>query len=516
MSIVEKLDYDEFTLLEVISHPVLFIEFYQNEDTKEEFSLTEYQREFVCDFNHYVSMTCGRAVGKTLSLVGIILWIMINQVYDNDYIVYTVPNKVHLDPVFNGLIIQLRANPFLRNFIDAKKGINASTFTIRLNNGSTLDCRIAGQSGTGANVIGLHTPFIILDEAGYYPWGTWIELLPTLNTWTKGYRMYVSGVPTGMRENNVLYYADQVDHKFSKHRVSSLENPRYSKEDDERNANQYGGRDSDDYLHLVMGQHASPTYSVFDRRQMAIDSYPVYKMFLNGNELQSDLGQYINRLILLPALPEEAKYCIFGIDLGFTDPTAIVCLYQLKSGQFKFAFRVTLHKVQYPVQEKLIDFLDTRYRPALLGIDEGNAGKSTIHHLLDDNEYIHKNYPKRLYPVNFSSSISVGMTSDNQEILEKVKPLAVSILQQYTQDHRIIYASTDFDMVSELERMTYTKTVTGNIVYKTSTSRGGQDGEDHFTSALLCAFLAYHQTNEAMLVSRQKKLFKSRWLTYDK
>ena len=85
------------------------------------------------------------------------------------------------------------------------------THTIKLLTGATLICRIAGQSGDGVNVIGLHTPFLIVDEAGYYPWGTWLEAQPIINYWEEGYRVITSGVPTGLRQKLQIcsYHARQ-------------------------------------------------------------------------------------------------------------------------------------------------------------------------------------------------------------------------------------------------------------------------------------------------------------------
>jgi len=513
MAIVEKLSYEEMAILEVIQHPLMFAEFENNIDNeRQDWELTLYQREFICDFNSYVALCCGRAVGKTQSISEIILWVLINRVYGTEYIAYTVPNRVHLEPVFNLLTQKLRGNSFLKNFINPKKGINSSSFTIRLLNGTMLDCRIAGQSGTGANVVGMHTPMIMLDEAGFYPWGTWIELLPTLNTWVEGFKLMVSGVPTGLRENNVLYFADEVDDKFTKHRISAHENPRYSEDDEVRNIKQYGGKDGEDYIHLVLGRHGNPTFSVFDRRLFSIQTYPVYKTNLDGVSLKGDLSQYTSKLSLIPSLPSDSIGSLIGIDLGYTEPTAIVVFNQTTSGEFRIHCRIKLSKVSYPIQEKIIDYLDSKFRPMLIGIDEGSSGKATVHHMQSDNEYINKNYDKRVVPVNFSASIAVGLDTEGNEVSEKVKPYSVSLLQEYSNNHRIVYSSTDLELISELERMTYTKGPTGMVVYKTLTTKGGKKGEDHFTAAMLCGILAYHQANELVLLRKSRKLLAPRWL----
>jgi len=511
MAVQEKITQDEWYLYEILRHPILFGEFYRNIDVlkHETFEYSKYQREYLCDFNHYVSLCCGRAVGKTVSLTDFILWILINNFFPNEYIMYTVPNKVHLEPVFNSLIKYLRSNTLLKNFIEPKRGINSSSYTITLLNNAQVMCRIAGQSGTGANVIGHHTPVIILDEAGYYPWGTWIELQPVLNTWETGFKMWVSGVPTGLREECVLYLADEIEDNFSHHRTSAHENPRYSELDEEKNIKQYGGTESEDYIHLVLGRHGSPTFAVFDRRLMQIDNYPTYRISLSG--IDYTYNEIISRLAMLPMIPSH-DLVIMGIDLGYTEPTSIMILYE-KNGIIKEHARINFYKVSYPLQEKLIDYLDTKFgRPEVMGIDTGNE-KGVIQHLLEDDAYLHKNYVKRLFPVSFGSWIELGENSEGEEIKTKVKPHSVTLLQEYTNSHKIVYTSTDMELVTELERMTYTKTALGEVIYKTLTPKGGKRGEDHNTAAMLCASVAYFMLIEGQLFSKpQKPLAKSRWV----
>lgn len=514
MAIKEKISEQEWQLLEIIQHPVLFGEFYRNLDipkNKAPFEYAQYQREYLGDFSHYVSLCCGRAVGKTLCLTDYILWLMINRVFPTEYIVYTVPNKVHLEPVFTNLIKSLRNNELLKNFIEPKRGINSSNFSITLLNSSQLICRIAGQSGTGANVIGLHTPIIILDEGGYYPWGTWVELQPVLNTWQPGHKLFVSGVPSGLRENNVLYFADEVSEQFNHHRTSAHENPRYTEEDEIKNRKQYGGPESEDYIHLVLGRHGSPTFAVFDRRLMEIETYPTYKTSFSGIDLRT-YSEIVNRLILIPLLsPSEYDFIFFGIDLGYTEPTAIMILYE-KNGRIKEHARINMYKVQYPMQEKIIDFLDTKFNPVAIGIDAGNE-KGLIQHLLEDDIYLTKDYPKRILPVQFGSWLSLGESSDGEEIKVKVKPYSVTALQEYTNSHKIVYSSTDIDLITELERMTYTKTPTGEVVYRTMTPKGGKRGADHNTAGMLCAVMAYNiLIAEQIFIKKRKPLAKSRWV----
>lgn len=510
MAIIERVDQADLILYEIFRNPVLCAEFIENidkEDYDTDFGLDIYQKEILCDFSSKVSVIAARAVGKTVSLSHLIIWILIFNVFPEDYMVYTVPNKVHLEPVFSNLTRLFRRNSLLKNFIEPKGGINNSDFSIRLLNHSTLLCRIAGTTGTGANVVGLHTPVVLLDESGFYPWQTWMELQPILNTWQPGYRLITSGVPTGVREKNVLYRNDMEDPNYSKHRISAFMNPRYSEQRLKEDIVQYGGEDSDDYIHMVLGEHGKPIFALFDRNVFEIDTYPVFKLEIDGIRDSENLAEVLGKISILPILPDRAKDCYFGIDLGYTEPTAIWVMYVDKKDRIRFHAKIKLTKVSYPLQEKIIDILDSRFNPVSIGIDKGSAGISVIQNLSEHVDYLHKEYEKRIVPIDFSSYISLGISTEGEEVKSKAKPFLISILQDYSNTHKLVYSSTDPDMMIELERMTYTKNPSGDIAYKTLTQRGGKRGEDHFTSALLCGVGAFYLTNELFVNSKTKKTF---------
>lgn len=511
----EKVTQEDLQIYEILKNPVLAPEFIYNLDLDpqldEQFEFSWYQREIMADFHHKVSICTARATGKTVSQYSLLLWIMVFNLFPDDYILFTVPSKVHLEPVFTNLVRLFKTNSFLKNFIDAKSGVNSSEFKITLKNGAVLLCRIAGQSGTGSNLIALHTPWIEVDEGGYFPFNPFNEMQPSLNVWTPGYREIVSGVPTGMRERNVLYSVDMDNDDYSKHRVSAYDNPRITDKDIEAAKIQYGGEESEDFTHYVLGQHGRPVFALFDRNLMKIETYPVYKLDVDGLRTEN-ISDIITKIDTLPQIKEQHYGIIFGIDMGYTEPTAISILYVDGKDRLRFHARVKLTKVPYPLQEKIIDLLDTKYKPLLIGVDKGNAGIASIQALQESTDYVHKNYKTRLYPVDFSSWISLGVNADGEENKVKLKPFFVSILQEMTNNHRVIFSTTDPDMITELERMTYTKNPSGDIVYKTLTERGGKRGEDHFTSALLCGVGAYHMTTEFSLAVPKVRLIKAIWI----
>jgi len=296
----EKVSFQDLALYTILSHPVFCGEFIRNLDKyerDEQFIYTIYQKEMLCDFNHFVEFCTARRTGKTVVLSDLITWILVNNLYNGEYTCFNVPGKSHVEPVFTTLVRVFRTNSLLRHFLPSStSGVNASDLIIKLTNGASLLCRIAGQTGTGVSVIGLHTPFVIVEESGYYPFGTWNEMQPTLNTFQSGFRMVVAGVPTGIRERSVVYHVDQENSEFTKHRVSCLDNPRFSKRDLEKAIQDCGGEDSDEFIHLYLGQHGKPVFSLFDRTQMEIENYPVYKLTIDGTKLFGNIIDYFQRV----------------------------------------------------------------------------------------------------------------------------------------------------------------------------------------------------------------------------
>jgi len=248
---------------------------------------------------------------NTEALIDLLIYYSINDFFPTHVVALTTPNRVHLTPIWRKLTRWLGFHPFLRHF---RKSINSQTFTLGLSNGLTIDCRIAGVMGTGASVIGLHSPIILLDEAGFYNWPVWVELGPTLNVWENGFKLYVCGTPSGQRENNVLYYADMESQQYTRHRVSSFDNPRYTKEDDERNQQQYGGKEGDDYQRLILGQHSSPVTVLFAKDTLPLEPFSTFTATLSNRDIENDPAKALR---LLESLPKEKGMVAAGIDLGY-------------------------------------------------------------------------------------------------------------------------------------------------------------------------------------------------------
>jgi hypothetical protein len=512
--IEQRITQEDILLYEILKNPCLAAEFIFNIDLDprydEEYHNNSYQNETLADFNSHVSMCTARAVGKTRTDVSLIMWILSFNVFAGDYILFVVPSKVHLQPVWDGLMRGFRSNSFMMNFVRRNEGINSSDNIITCLNGAMLYCRIAGQSGTGSNLVGLHTPFILVDEGGYFPWAAFQEMQPDLNVFTAGHRELVTGVPTGLREKNVLYHVDQVADNFSKHRITAFDNPRNTPKDLDNFKEQYGGEDTEDYLHYVLGQHGQPVFALFDRNLFKIEQYPVMRLEIDGT--RDTPVEMFTKIETFPMLNDKNYGIFLGIDLGYTEPTAINILYLDGTDKIRFHGRIRATKVSYPLQEKIIDILMNKFKPFVIGVDEGQAGKSVRQHLLEEPQYRNNVYKEILMPIDFSSWTTMGTDQDGNEVKMKTKPFTVSLLQEYTNNHKVIYSHTDPDMIIELERMTYTKNPNGDISYRTLTERGGKRGEDHFTSALLCGVAAYYFAREHNINKSRVRLARPSWV----
>jgi hypothetical protein len=162
----------------------------------------------------------------------------------------------------------------------------------------------------------------------------------------------------------------------------------------------------------------------------------------------------------------------------------------------------------------IIDRLDTFFNPKYIGMDEGSAGKSVVQHLTLDPLYARKQYKERLIPIQFGSFIAIGRDLDGKETKVRAKQFSMQLLQAKTNNHDIIYSWSDDAMINELERTTYSRTPSGDLVFKTVSHQGSsRTVGDHNVSALLCFVLAHYLTEEIddYLWNRNVKLYQPRW-----
>ena len=503
MRVKEKLTEGDIALLEILDDAIFFGEFIRSTEEQIDegggWHFDNYQRKMLVDSSNYISIATGRTTGKTASMETKIIWTIVSNKYKRasaNEILLVVQNKSQLEPVFNRIKQFFMVHPFLKYFID-RFSVNMSNHEIRLLNGALLRCRIVGSSAD-SNVIGLHVPCIYVDEGQVFSYVAWNSLMQCLTTWDEGFSLWVSGVPNGLREKNVLFECDQIDEKFSRHNVSRLSSIRYTKDQHAFDMKQYGGENGDDYIHLVLGEHGSPAFSVFDRKLMKIEDYPVTVSLMNNITLDQHEGDF-SEVLIAPVLGDiETRHdlIIAGIDAGFSnDPTIITILWREKQTEVWREFaRYELRRIKYPMQAKIIDWLDTIYGFNMVAIDAGHSGLALCQILQDDaGEFSKKNFTKRLCPVDFQANVITGYDEEQKEIKERVRKFTIQTLQKWSQNDQLIAFSTeDDDMINELERVGFTRDMLGEPKFFVYSSQGGQRGDDHLLASLLTWVYGYY------------------------
>jgi hypothetical protein len=500
----------DLAVLETIDDPVFFGEFIRSDDDDIEngagWRWNNYQKKMLTDSSPFVSICTGRTTGKTASLEMKLIQLAVANVYRKasaNEILLVVQNKSQLEPVFLRVINFFRRHPLLKNYID-RFSINMSSHEIRLLNGCLIRCRIVGSTAD-SNIIGLHCPCIFVDEGQVFNYAAWNSLMQVHTTWDDNHFLWVSGVPNGLREKNVLYEADQVDEKFSRHNLSRLSSTRYTSAQHNTDLKQYGGEGGDDYIHLVLGEHGSPAFSVFDRKLMKIEDYQVHLGMLNNISLEQHSGYY-NEILNAPEIPLDIKkkydLITLGIDAGFSnDPTIMLVMWRDKDTQVWREFiRYELRRIKYPVQAKIIDWLDTIYGFNMITVDAGSSGLALCQILQDsEGDFKHKNYIKRVIPVDFQANVVIGYEEDPKdpkkqvEVKDRVRKFTIQTLQKWSQNDQIIAFSTDDDdLISELERVGFTRDLVGQPKFFVYSPQGGQKGEDHMLASLLTWTFGYY------------------------
>ncbi len=522
----DRINEDEWALVQILAHPVLFREFI-NEDDPNWDPLERHERAWsTCD-NHHIAMCCGRGVHKTTSMIEMLYYWVVNNLFipGDPGLLVMVPNKAQKDLSFFRIRSACLTHWLIKQWA-LPNAINITDGKIEFKNGFQFLMRIAGAAGSDANVIGIHTARIWVDEAQEFPWGTWLSLRNCLKEEIEGYQLIVSGVPNGERTENVLYFADQESEDYVSFNISQTMMSFWTPERDFRAREDYHARfeDSEDYKHFVLGQHGVPAFNVFDRNRFVREDFNTEKfsytqtMIEKTRRVDVTTGEekyHIEELIQCPNLPLNIKNPRIGLgyDVGFSpDPAVFFILYEYAAGEWRCLVRIVLERVEYPIQRQILAWLDTVYHFNFIGIDMGGPGKVQYQDLTNDlSEYQKFRYKERLFPVEFGGYMVVAIDEEGEEVKDQVKRVSVESLSRWIHEGRFHFAAKDTYLMEELERTKFTRTITGEPVYRTE--------NDHQMAAFMCAIQAYENMYGVPVVFNREpivvKLMSAHWMGRD-
>jgi hypothetical protein len=125
------------------------------------------------------------------------------------------------------------------------------------------------------------------------------------------------------------------------------------------------------------------------------------------------------------------------------------------------------------------------------------------------NIYKDRGFKERIFPVEFGGQILVAIDENGNEKKDLVKRVAVEMLSRWIYERRIAFSKTDDDLMSELERTKFTRTITGDPVYRTE--------DDHQMAAMMCALMAYENKFGVPIAKAEPnlRLLSARWLDLD-
>lgn len=518
----EELSEAEWALVQILANPVLFREFLNDGDPNWH-PLEDHERAWTTCTSHYIAMCCGRSVHKTTSMIEMLYWWMINKMFvsGDQGLFVLVPNKAQKELSFFRIRSACLSHWLMKQFVDPNK-INVGEGKIDFMNGFQFLMRLAGEAGKESNVIGLHTYRIWVDEAQDIPWRTWLSLQNCLKVEIPGYQMIISGVPNGGRKENVLYESDQLDDKYQTFNIAQTMMSWWNPELEYQKRKEYHAvqEDSEDYKHYVLGQHGLPSYAVFDRAKFAKADFETQKLVLTQHMFDGVLRTdpdgitryHFEEIMMCPPVPiDHGNRPLIGVgyDVGYSpDPTVFFVMYQEKNGRWRNLVRFVLQRIEYPIQREAFAWLDNVYNFDFLGIDMGGPGKVQFQDLAGElNTFKEFKFMERIFPVEFGGYITVALDEHGVEKKDQTKRVAVETLSRWIHENRFEFSNSDENLMEELERTKFTRTLTGEPVYRTE--------DDHQMAAFMCAILAYeHKYGPPVVVERkpiQIKLQSARW-----
>lgn len=524
--VLSKEEESEWIVAQILAHPVLFREFINMDDPYWQ-PLEDHERAWSACDAHWVVMSCGRNVRKTTAMIELLYWWVVNNRFipGDPGLFVVVPNKAQKDIIFPRIRAACEKHWLIKQFVDTNR-INVAEGRIDFLTGFTFILRIAGSSGKESNVISVHNHRIWVDEAQDFPWRSWLSLQNVLKRDIPDYQVYVSGVPNGLRKENVLFETDQLDDRFISFNISQEAMSWWTPEVEYERRKEYKAlqEDSEDYKHYVLGQHGAPTYAVFDRLRFSQEPSEVtlsiitQKMFDTSQKpdekgvMEYHLEEVITPTPPLPLVNGIKPKVGIGYDVGYNpDPAVFFVMYQGADGRWRNLARYVLQRVEYALQRMSFAYLDSIYNFDFLGIDMGGPGKVQYQDLAGQlTEYSDFHYSERLYPMEFGSYIVVAAKDEKGEMIEKkdqAKRVAVETTSRWVHEGKFVFAKDDDNLMSELERTKFTRTITGEPVYRTE--------DDHQFAAMMCAIMAYeHKFGPPIIIKNEyvPKLISAKWL----
>jgi hypothetical protein len=520
---------EPFTSLDQFQHAIIkadrvlwaqcFLREPEDPDHQDPYNFFDYQEESIRYDGHTVHKD-GAETGKTREIVVFALHAAITT--PNGSALIAAPQQTHLDEIIEAMedqftwnpdIARTRCHPRIKG--GWKKHPHHAFYFYGKPHRFKIDFRPAGHDGEAYR--GIHaTTFAIVDEAAKKKnkkqWSEfWRAMKPgcvakiysvpdgdrSCEFYKLGERATKGVAPTENPKSEIRNPKEQevTDGSFKgaakhikdiKFRLFNwpktlMPAPFWSPERKKFFIEQFGGEDSPEYKHNVLGTDGDPEYSVFPWEQLKpcireIQEYRFMKVLVDSandevtvsgykyEQVPGDNGPVSVPVCLLDKVyvksgffnydeHHESEFRILiksffnsvpglksgGGDFGFSpDPTELI-VKNIIGKKGRYVARLQLKSVTYDQQCQALDALDDIYDSGALtmgwGLDFGNAGSAIVHDLLGLPQYAHKNYDDRLKGFSFESTTD-NIDEDGEAIVEAKSGKAAKItMKELATDH---------------------------------------------------------------------------------
>jgi hypothetical protein len=297
--------------------------------------------------------------------------------------------------------------------------------------------------------------------------------------------------PNGDRSRR--YYQLTLSEAYEQYHWPSTINPYWTNEQWDEKINFYGGEDTPEFQHEVLGEHGSPTYGVFNMNLYTdcLTSIPEYVY-------QSISGKEIDHKDQIPGIiqfsPQKGKKYIIGCDLGYASDPAEIIIHELIGETMRRVYRLHCENVKYPILTRILIYLIQHSNTILAGIDEGGNGLYVGQEINENAPHLWDKYI--MIPFGGSSIIGYDNQANQPTKTPNKKFMTQLIVGAINRGEWQIpgkfngqeMVSVDILMENQYNLHQYSFSASGAIVYS--------KGNDHIIDADRCAFYAKWKSNE--------------------
>jgi len=490
-----KLDgMDETKIIEILSSPWRWGETYLVNRDGSPRKYWDHQKEDLDCPSRRIMHRDGRDVGKSVDLTTRGLYIpFVNRGYE---VLITAPLQGHLDNLIEEIEFQIDKVPDIQDSIARKRGgrqldiKRAPYHRYRFSNGSMLHLVPAGHDGNALR--SYHVMAALVDEAARLSIKAWKALDGCVKS---GGTIVGYSNPDGRR--NTPYYRFTQSDKWFVFKWPSWVNPNWTEETARDKEVLHGGRNTEGWVHEVVGEHGSPAYGTFNldhfyQAQKEKDGYmrldilgEDFKDILEGENEQMEeaiASRIVDLLGSLAGMPGVFYWA--GCDFGYAkDPTEIVIFAENDKGALIEKVRIHCERIDYPIQSALLAELERLYKFSGIGLDVGGNGLSVFQEIKLLNQFadVRENgLIGRLRIYGFGESLVIDVDEDGQETKKNTKVYATDLWTGRMQRKEVVFAKEDDELEGQVIGHTYNRT-DRTIVYS--------KGNDHILDAIRCMFL---------------------------